>query len=146
MEGQTDPELTDCLRAAHGCAGLGKKERGRLRDLGSDGKKQGSRGHRVRGRKRREKPNITEPAKSGKRVGWVILWGHTNNAVEIVGVSSTITMYLKFDQQKSSRNECLILHLEKKSLVWSNGLSLYFAGEERENTHEGRHACKESWG
>lgn len=55
MEGQTDPELTDCLRAPHGCAGLGKKERGRLRDLGSDGKKQGSRGHRVSGRKIKKK-------------------------------------------------------------------------------------------
>lgn len=55
MEGQTDPELTDCLQVAHGCAGLGKKERGRLRDLGSDGKKQGSRGHRVSGRKIKKK-------------------------------------------------------------------------------------------
>lgn len=88
MEGQTDPELTDCLRAAHGCAGLGKKERGRLRDLGSDGKKQGSRGHRVSGRKIKKKEKgktqhyraSEEWEKSG--VGYVVgsnntqrLWG-----------------------------------------------------------------------
>ncbi|KAL1270605.1 hypothetical protein QQF64_029621 [Cirrhinus molitorella] len=111
MEGQTDPELTDCLRAAHGCAGLGKKERGRLRDLGSDGKKQGSRGHRVSGRKiKKKEKGKTQHYRASKEweksgVGYVV--GSRKQYTEIVGVSRTIKMYLKFDQQKSSR---LILH------------------------------------
>lgn len=75
MEGQTDPELTDCLLAAHGCAELGKKERGRLRDLGSDGKKQGSRGHRVSGGKIKKKekgknPTLPSQRGVGKEWGW----------------------------------------------------------------------------
>lgn len=44
--------------------------------------------------------------KSG--VGYVV--GSHKQCVEIVGVSSTIQMYLKFDQQKGSRDECLIFH------------------------------------
>jgi len=122
MEGQTDPELTDSLLAAHGCAGVGKKERGRLRDLGSDGKKQGSRGHRVSGGKiKKKEKGKTQHYRASEEwessgVGYVV--GSHKQYIEIVGVSRTIKTYLKFDQQKSSRNDSVFdFALGKKSLV-----------------------------
>lgn len=100
---------------------VGEEREGEVERLGvrrQETREQGSPSEWKKDKKEREGKNPTLP--SQRRVGkeWGGLYCGVKQYTEIVGVSKTMKMYLKFDQQKSSRKESVFdFALGKKSLV-----------------------------